>query len=54
VELSVLEPKIGLEIPIRLGLIGLGAKRSGDIYTSTELALLTAVANVVATRLGRG
>jgi sigma-B regulation protein RsbU (phosphoserine phosphatase) len=47
---------ITLVIPIRsrgrlLGWIGLGAKRSGDIYTSTELGLLTAVANVVATRL---
>lgn len=43
-------------VPIRsrehlLGWIALGAKRSGDIYTSTELALLAAVANVVATRL---
>jgi hypothetical protein len=50
---------ITVVIPIRsrgrlLGMIGLGAKRSGDIYTSTELALLTAVANVVATRLRHG
>jgi hypothetical protein len=50
---------ITVVIPIRsrgrlLGLIGLGAKRSGDIYTSTELALLAAVASVVATRLPHG
>jgi MFS family permease len=43
-------------VPIRsrgqlFGFICLGAKRSGDIYTSTELALLTAVANVVSARL---
>jgi hypothetical protein len=43
-------------VPVRasgdlLGFVCLGAKRSGDIYTSTELALLTAVANVVSVRL---
>ena len=42
-------------VPIRsrgrlLGFVCLGGKRSGDIYTSTELALLTAVANVVSVR----
>jgi GAF domain-containing protein len=42
-------------VPVRergdlLGFVCLGAKRSGDIYTSTELALLTAVANVVSVR----
>ena len=48
--------RISVVVPIRsrgqpLGFICLGAKRSGDIYTSTELALLTAVANVVSARL---
>lgn len=47
---------ITVVVPIRsrgqlIGFICLGAKRSGDIYTSTELALLTAVANVVSARL---
>jgi class 3 adenylate cyclase len=31
----------------------LGAKRSGDIYTATDLTLLTAVANAVSTQLDR-
>jgi GAF domain-containing protein len=31
----------------------MGPKRSGDIYTSTDLALLTAVANAVSTQLER-
>jgi hypothetical protein len=47
---------IAVVVPFRsrgrlLGFTCLGAKRSGDIFTSTELALLTAVANVVSTRL---
>jgi serine/threonine protein kinase len=35
----------------RQGVISLGAKRSGDVYSSGELALLGAVADKVATRL---
>lgn len=47
---------VAVVVPIRargdlLGFVCLGAKRSGDIYTSTDLALLTAVANVVSVRL---
>jgi adenylate cyclase len=34
-----------------LAFLCLGPKHSGDIYTSTDLALLTAVANVVSTQL---
>ncbi len=46
---------VSVVVPIRargrlLGFVCLGTKRSGDIYTSTELALLTAVANVVSVR----
>jgi hypothetical protein len=46
---------VSVVVPIRErghlpGFICLGAKRSGDIYTSTDLALLTAVANVVSVR----
>ena len=43
-------------VPIRqrsdlVALVCLGRKRSGDIYTSTDVALLSAVANRVSTRL---
>jgi len=46
---------VAVVVPIRSrnrlhGFLCLGTKRSGDIYTSTELALLTAVANVVSVR----
>ncbi len=46
---------VAVVVPIRSrgnlpGFVCLGPKRSGDIYTSTELALLTALANVVSVR----
>jgi class 3 adenylate cyclase len=45
-------------VPVRrqgqlVAFLCLGPKRSGDIYTSTDLALLTAVANTVSTQLER-
>jgi class 3 adenylate cyclase len=45
-------------LPVRrgaglLGFLCLGPKRSGDVYTSTDLALLTAVANSASTELMR-
>jgi hypothetical protein len=46
---------VAVVVPIRSrgnlpGFVCLGPKRSCDIYTSSELALLTAVANVVSVR----
>jgi hypothetical protein len=46
-------------VPLRPGgapstFIGIGPKRSGDVYTSTDLSLLSAVAHAVSVKLVRG
>jgi hypothetical protein len=53
------ESGAALIVPLRPGgapdaFVGIGPKRSGDVYTSTDLSLLSAVAHAASTRLAGG